>query len=106
MPSAAWWARAERGSGARGSRRCAGSSAATPRRPSRTSTYAVLKGARHRALLSHDAGCDQRCPAALDELMTMAIELAAMERILRALMDANREEENVAGAGRLRSIRS
>ena len=67
---------------------------------------ALLKGARHLALLSHDAGCDQRCPAALDELMTMAIELAAMERILRALMDANREEENVAGAGRLRSIRS
>ena len=67
---------------------------------------ALLKGARHLALLSHDAGCDQRCPAALDELMTMAIELAAMERILRALMDANREEENVAGVGRLRSIRS
>ena len=67
---------------------------------------ALLKGARHLALLSHDAGCDQRCPAALDELMTMAIELAAMERILRALMEANREEENVAGAGRLRSIRS
>jgi len=67
---------------------------------------ALLKGARHLALLSHDAGCDQRCPAALDELMTMAIELAAMERILRALMDANREEENVAGAGSLRSIRS
>ena len=67
---------------------------------------ALLKAARHLALLSHDADCDERCPAALDELMTMAIELAAMERILRALMDANREEENVAGAGRLRSIRS
>ena len=67
---------------------------------------ALLKTARHMALLSHDADCDQRCPAALDELMTMAIELAAMERILRALMDANREEENLAAARRFRSLRS
>ena len=67
---------------------------------------ALLKTARHLALLTHHADCDEGCVGALDELMTMAIELAAMERILRALMDANREEENVAGAGRLRSIRS
>ena len=67
---------------------------------------ALLKAARHLALLSHDADCDERCPATLDELMTMAIELAAMERILRALMDANREEENLAAARRLRSLRS
>ena len=67
---------------------------------------ALLKTARHLALLSHDVDCDDSCPAALDELMTMAIELAAMERILRALMDANREEENLAAARGLRSIRS
>ena len=67
---------------------------------------ALLKGARHLAQLSHDADCDERCPAALDELMTMAIELAAMERILHALMDANREEDDLAAARRLRSIRS
>ncbi len=67
---------------------------------------ALLKAARHLALLPHDADCDERCPAALDELMTMAVELAAMERILRALMDANREEENLAAARRLRSLRS
>ena len=57
---------------------------------------ALLKTARHMALLSHDADCDERCPAALDELMIMAIELAAMERILRAVMDANHEENFVA----------
>ena len=57
---------------------------------------ALLKTARHMALLSHDADCDERCPAALDELMTMAIELAALERILRALIDANHEEDFVA----------
>ena len=67
---------------------------------------ALLKTARHMALLSHDADCDERCPATLDELMTMATELAAMERILRALMDANREEEKLAAARGLRSIRS
>ena len=67
---------------------------------------ALLKAARHLALLSHDADCDERCPATLDELMTMAIELAAMERILHALMEANREEEALATARRLRSIPS
>ena len=66
---------------------------------------ALLKAARHLALLSHDADCNERCPAALDELMTMALELAAMERILRALMDANLEEGG-AGARRIHSARS
>ena len=66
---------------------------------------ALLKTARHMALLWHDADCDARCPDALDELMTMAIELAAMERILRALMDANREEDLAATRG-LHSARS
>ena len=66
---------------------------------------ALLKTARHMALLSHDADCDERCPAALDELMTMAIELAAMERILRAVMDANHEEDFVA-ARKLESLGS
>ena len=66
---------------------------------------ALLKAARNLALLSHDADCDERCPATLDELMTMAIELAAMERILRALMDANREEQ-FAGARKQASLSS
>ena len=66
---------------------------------------ALLKTARHMALLSHDADCDERCPATLDELMTMAIELAAMERILRAVMDANHEEDFVA-ARKLESLGS
>ena len=66
---------------------------------------ALLKTARQMALLWHDADCDARCPATLDELMTMAIELAAMERILRALMDANHEEDLVAARG-LHSTRS
>ena len=66
---------------------------------------ALLKTARHLALLSHDADCDERCPAAIDELMTTAIELAGMERILRALMDANREE-NLAAASKHQSLLS
>jgi hypothetical protein len=66
---------------------------------------ALLKTARHLALLSHDADCDERCPAAIDELMTTAIELASMERILHALMDANREEQ-FAGARKLAALSS
>jgi hypothetical protein len=67
---------------------------------------ALLKAAHHMALQSHDTDCEEGCSATLDELMTTAVELAAMERILRALMDANREEEKLAAARRLHSIRS
>jgi hypothetical protein len=60
---------------------------------------ALLKTARHLALLTHHPDCDERCVGALDELMTMAIELATMERILRALIDANRAESAVLSLG-------
>ena len=36
---------------------------------------------------------EDHAAGALDELIGMAIELAAMERVLRALMDANHAEE-------------
>ena len=63
---------------------------------------ALLRTAQHLAVLSHDArDREQRCAGALDELIAMAIEMAAMERILRALMDANAEEEAAAGGRRL-----
>jgi hypothetical protein len=55
---------------------------------------ALLGAARHLAVLSHDDDRrDERCAGALDELIAVAIEMAAMERVLRALVDANREEE-------------
>ena len=52
---------------------------------------ALLNTVRYMTLLGHVEG-DERCPAPLDQLVTMAVELATMERILRALMDANDEE--------------
>jgi len=66
---------------------------------------ALLKAVRHVTLFSPDAESEERWPAALDELVTMAIELATMERILRALMDAN-DEETRAIAQRLHASRS
>ena len=55
---------------------------------------ALLRTASHLAVLSReDVEPEDRCAGALDELITMALEMAAMERILRALMDANHEEE-------------
>jgi len=62
---------------------------------------ALLNTVRYMTLLGHAEG-DERCPAPLDQLVTMAVELATMERILRALMDANDEEI----ARRLPSYRS
>lgn len=58
---------------------------------------ALLRTARHLAVLSNaERNPEARCAAALDELIAMAIELAAMERIMRALMDANQAEEAIA----------
>ena len=54
----------------------------------------LLRTAQHLAALCRaDADPNERAVGALDELIGMAIELAAMERILRALMDANQAED-------------
>ncbi len=54
---------------------------------------ALLRTAQHLAAICRaDLEPDEHGAGALDELITMAMELAAMERTLRALMDANREE--------------
>lgn len=55
---------------------------------------ALLRTARHLALLASndEPAAEERCAGALDDLMAMAIELAAMERGLRALMLANDAE--------------
>jgi hypothetical protein len=65
---------------------------------------ALLGAARHLAVLSNDdQDPEERCAGALDDLIAVAIEMAAMERVLRALVDANREEEasrrGVSGRG-------
>jgi len=58
---------------------------------------ALLRTARHLAVLSNeDRNPEARCAAALDELIAMAIEMAAMERIMRALLDANHAEDATA----------
>ena len=58
------------------------------------SSDALLRTASHLAVLARaEVGPEDCCAGALDELITMALEMAAMERILRALMDANHEEE-------------
>ena len=55
---------------------------------------ALLRTASHLAVLARaDVEPEDRCAGALDELIAMALEMAAMERILRALMEANHEEE-------------
>lgn len=55
---------------------------------------AVLATARHLAVLSNgDNGPDEHWAGTLDSLMNMNTEITVMERILRALMEANREEE-------------
>jgi hypothetical protein len=55
---------------------------------------ALLRTASHLAVLARaDVEPADRCAGALDELIAMALEMAAMERILRALMEANHEEE-------------
>ena len=66
---------------------------------------ALLRTASHLAVLSRaDVEPEDRAAGALDELITMALEMAAMERILRALMDANHEEE--ASTSKLVQLRS
>jgi hypothetical protein len=55
---------------------------------------AVLTTARHLAVLSNgDSGPEENWAGTLDSLMSMNTEITIMERILRALMEANREEE-------------
>jgi len=61
---------------------------------------ALLRTANNLAILCRDDAPEDGCVGALDELIAMAIEMAAMERILRALMDANHEEEAAAEFGR------
>jgi hypothetical protein len=56
---------------------------------------ALLRTAQHLAVASNDDHPETRCAGALDELIAMAIEMAAMERIMRALMEANHEEETL-----------
>jgi hypothetical protein len=54
---------------------------------------AILKTARHLAVLSNDSESEEHWAGTLDNLMSMNTEITLMEKILRALMDANREEE-------------
>src|SRR5262249_3064714 len=54
---------------------------------------AVLTTAKHLAVLSNgNAAPDEHWAGTLDGLMNMNTEITLMERILRALMEANREE--------------
>ena len=60
---------------------------------------AVLTTAKHLAVLSNgNTAPDEHWAGTLDGLMNMNTEITVMERILRALMEANREEELVAAA--------
>jgi hypothetical protein len=67
----------------------------------------LLRSAQHLAALARDPEAvverdgvlDDRYAGALDELIAMAIELAAMERIFRAVMDANAAEDVAAHLG-------
>lgn len=60
---------------------------------------ALLTTARHLAVLSNgNSGPEEHWAGTLDSLMSMNTEITVMERILRALMDANREEETAAVA--------
>ncbi len=55
---------------------------------------ALLSTARHLAVLSNaDNGPEENWAGTLDSLMSMNTEITVMERILRALLDANREEQ-------------
>ena len=54
---------------------------------------AVLTTARHLAVLSNgNNGPEENWAGTLDSLMSMNTEITVMERILRALMEANQEE--------------
>jgi len=60
---------------------------------------AVLSTAKHLAVLSNGQTTpDEHWAGTLDGLMNMNTEITVMERILRALMEANREEETPATA--------
>ena len=60
---------------------------------------AVLTTARHLAVLSNgNNGPEESWAGTLDSLMAMNSEITVMERILRALMEANREEESASPA--------
>ena len=57
---------------------------------------AILKTARHLAVLSNgEPESEEHWAGTLDSLMSMNTEITVMERILRALMEANREEEGL-----------
>ena len=63
---------------------------------------ALLRTALHLAMLcGPDVEPEESSVRALDELIVMATEMAAMERILRALMVANHAEEAARQAGKL-----
>jgi len=56
---------------------------------------AVLTTAKHLAVLSNgNSAPDEHWAGTLDSLMSMNSEITVMERILRALMEANQEEES------------
>ena len=56
---------------------------------------AVLATAKHLAVLSKDNPVpDEHWAGTLDGLMNMNTEITVMEKILRALMEANREEDS------------
>lgn len=54
---------------------------------------AVLQTARHLAVLSNDnAGPEEHWAGTLDSLMAMNTEITIMEKLLRAVVEANKEE--------------
>ena len=58
---------------------------------------AVLATAKHLAVLSNgNTTPDEHWAGTLDGMMSMNTEITVIERILRALMEANREEETTA----------
>jgi hypothetical protein len=60
---------------------------------------AILEAGRRLTGVSGDGSrAEERCAGALGDVTTLAIELIAMERILRAVMQANRDEERGSAA--------
>ncbi len=58
---------------------------------------AILSTARHLTVIEQGhKGPNEHWAGTLDSLMTMNAEITVMERILRALLEANREEETGA----------
>ncbi len=56
---------------------------------------AILSTARSLAMISNggDSSADEHWAGTLDSLISMNTEITVMEKILRAVMEANREEE-------------